>query len=53
MPSATSLGKRVKAKERTVKEVIKKVAIWRRLYTGRVCGETLVRYTLEDAARKV
>ena len=53
MKSATTTGKRVKAKERTIKEVIKKVAVWRRLYTGRVSGETLVRYTLEDAARKV
>ena len=44
----------MREKERTIKDVIRKVATWRRLYTGLISEEgALVRYSLEDAAHKV
>ena len=42
-----------RVKERTIKEVIRKVCVWRRLYNGILRPDgTLIRYTLENAARK-
>ena len=43
-----------RVKERTIKEAIKKVTTWRKLYTGveRPDG-SIIRYELTDAARKV
>ena len=43
-----------RVKERTIKEAIRKVVLWRRLYQGvkRPDG-SIVRYELSDAARKV
>jgi len=42
-----------RVKERTIKEVIRKVCVWRRLYNGIMRPDgTLIRYTLENAARK-
>ena len=50
--SVSTSYKRVK--ERTIKDAIKKVVLWRRLYQGvkRPDG-CIVRYELSDAARKV
>ena len=46
--------KKKREKEKTISEVIRKVATWRRLYTGILLNEMeLVRYTLEGAAYKV
>lgn len=46
--------KKKREKEKTISEVIRKVATWRRLYTGILLNEMeLVRYTLEGAATKV
>ena len=44
-----------RVRERSIVEIIKAVAIWRRLYSGvlRNNGEVMIRYTLEDAAKKV
>ena len=42
-----------RVKERTIKEVIHKVCVWRRLYNGILRPDgILIRYTLENAARK-
>ena len=43
-----------RVRERSIQEAIKAVAIWRRLYNGIMrAGDVLIRYTLDDAARKV
>ena len=36
-------------------EIVKAVAIWRRLYSGiiRNGGDVMIRYSLDDAARKI
>ena len=50
---ATPKAKRIR--ERTIQDVIKSVALWRRLYNGvmKNDGNTLIRYTLDDAAKKI
>jgi len=41
-------------RERRVQDVVRSVAIWRRLYNGVMReGDVLIRYTLEDAAKKI
>ena len=45
--------KEKRTKERTISEIIEKVALWRKLYNGVVLDGNLVRYSLEDAAKKV
>ena len=41
-------------KEQTIKEVIRKVSVWRRLYAGKIMGDgSLVRYSLDAAAKKL
>lgn len=49
--------KRTRMRERTIEDIIKSVTIWRRLYSGimkEIDGrESLIRYTLKDAAKKV
>ena len=56
-PKVKKLVKKVitkRRKELTIKEVIKKVCIWRRLYTGKYMEDgSLVRYDLEAGARKL
>ena len=56
MPSVNNKQKAAqfkRVKERTIKEVIRKVCVWRRLYNGILRSDgTLIRYTLENAARK-
>ena len=43
-----------RVKERTIKDAIKKVVLWRRLYQGvKRSDGCIVRYELSDAARKV
>jgi len=42
-----------RAKESTISEMVKKVYIWRKLWTGVVDGRTIMRYSLNDAAKKV
>lgn len=43
-----------RVRERDISEIVKAVAMWRRLYSGIMKeGGVLVRYTLEDAAKKV
>lgn len=42
-----------RAKELTIREVIRKVCIWRKLWVGVLENGELHRYSLDDAARKV
>ena len=49
--SAAALGKRTK--ERSIADIIEKVSLWRKLYNGVYRDGNLVRYSLEDAAKKV
>ena len=57
VPGKHSIKKRSgggRDKERSIQDVIRKVAIWRKLYSGIVQPNgDLVRYGLEDAAKKV
>ena len=52
-PDSAKKPKRVR--ERSICEIVKAVAIWRRLYSGiiRNGGDVMIRYSLDDAARKV
>lgn len=51
--AAQNLSQFKRVKERTIKDVIRKVCVWRRLYNGILRPDgTLVRYSLENAARK-
>ena len=56
-PSSMPMSSPIKPKrvrERSIKEVIRAVAVWRRLYNGVMRpGNILIRYTLDDSARKV
>jgi len=49
--SAVAQGKRTK--ERSIADIIEKVSLWRKLYNGVYRDGNLVRYSLEDAAKKV
>jgi hypothetical protein len=42
-----------RTKELTIADIIEKVSLWRKLYNGVVRNGTLVRYSLDDAAKKV
>ena len=42
-----------RTKERTISDIIEKVSVWRKLYNGVLMDGNLVRYSLEDAAKKV
>jgi len=42
-----------RTKERKISFVIEKVSLWRKLYNGIQDGDKIVRYSLEDAAKKV
>ena len=42
-----------RTKERTIADIIEKVSLWRKLYNGVIREGTLVRYSLDDAAKKV
>ena len=47
----SAAGKRTK--ERSIADIIEKVSLWRKLYNGVYRDGNLVRYSLEDAAKKV
>jgi hypothetical protein len=49
--AANAMGKRTK--ERSIADIIEKVSLWRKLYNGVYRDGNLVRYSLEDAAKKV
>ena len=53
MPKERELKLSGRAKELTIKEVIHKVGLWRQLWSGVQEGNTLNRYTLDEAAKKV
>lgn len=54
-PAAMTKPRRTRVKERSILDVVRKVNIWRRLYSGviRKSDGALVRYSLVDAAKKV
>ena len=51
--SANDNNAKKRTKERSISDIIEKVSLWRKLYNGVQRDGTLVRYSLEDAARKV
>ena len=54
-PVSMTKPRRTRVKERSILDVVRKVNIWRRLYSGviRKSDGALVRYSLVDAAKKV
>ena len=50
-PTHSKQGKRIK--ERSIKDVIQTVALWRQLHNGVLNDGKLVQYTLSEAAQKV
>ena len=52
-PSSKSGPGTRRTKERKISFVIEKVSLWRKLYNGIQDGNNIVRYSLEDAAKKV
>ena len=48
-----STPRKTRNTDRSLKDVIEKVTVWRRLYTGIWVGNEMIRYSLDDAARKV
>jgi len=42
-----------RAKEITIREVVNKVGVWRQLWSGVLEGETVNRYSLDEAAKKI
>lgn len=46
-------SRKMRASELSIEEALRKVCLWRRLYSGVIKNGNLMRYSLNDAAKKV